>query len=202
MIRIQPLSIKAIGTHSYIARFKRLASEHPECGVGPYEKPGGFVEYPFEYEILPDGLRVEKGTAKQFRWDTHDDGTGALWLRSSIACLDSARTLPFIVHSGKAYKPFEIIISELNEDLEHTYLVSFEFDESTIQMPFDVSGDEQQLTIRWKEGSYRARRGNQWKLVDNASTEAEENLVLSIAMLHAARNFIYGPDKERESAAT
>lgn len=202
MIRIQPLSIKAKGKDTYFVRFERLASEHPDCGVGPYEKPDGFVEYPFEYETRSDGLRVEHGAPKQFDWDTHDDYLGALWLRYSILYLDLARAEGMKTNSDELGKPFEIVLTALSEDQEQTYLVSFEFDGSAIQLPFLVSGNDQQLKINWKEGSYRADRGNQWKLVGKANSEAEENLVLSIAMLHAARNFIYGPDKEWEPAGT
>lgn len=201
MIRVQPLSIKASGINSYIVRFKRLASEHPDCGVGPYEKPDGFVEYPFEFETL-DGVRAESGAPKQFYWDTHDDYTGAMWLRNAILCLDLARVEGVKTHSKDLGKPIEIILGALSEELQHMYLVTFELDGCTIQLPFAVSGDDQQLTIRWQEGSFRAQRGNLWKLTDKAKTEAEEHLLLSIAMLHAARNFIYGPDKEWEPATT
>ncbi|HIA55808.1 MAG TPA: hypothetical protein EYN91_27605 [Candidatus Melainabacteria bacterium] len=201
MIRIQPLSISANGKDTYVVRFKRLASEHPECGVGPFEKPDGFVEYPFKLETLPDGFRSWSGP-KQFDWDTHDDYTGAMWLRNSVLFLDLARIDGQKSHSDETGEPVEIIVSALNDNLEHTYLVGFESDGSAIQLPFVVSGDDQQLTIRWKENSYQASRGNQWKLIGKANSEPEENLVLAIAMLHAARNFIYGPDKERESSAT
>lgn len=201
MIRIQPLSIKADGEDTYVVRFKRLASEHPECGVGPYEKSDGFVEYPFTLKPLPDGFK-SWSDPKQFDWDTHDDYTGAMWLRNSVLYLDLARMDVEKSHSDETDKPFEITVSALNDNLEHTYLVGFESGESIIQLPFVVSGDDQQLNIRWKEGSYRANTGNHWKLMDKAKTDAEEHLLLSIAMLHAARNFIYGPDKEWEPAAT
>ena len=197
MLRIQPESIKAKDENCYIVRFKRIASEHPECGVGEYELPEGFVEYPYEFETV-NGFRGGKGWPKQFYWDTHDDGSGALWVRYAVAMLDSAGIEGIRSLSGQIYKPFEVILNELTENLDQEYLVTFDCNGSKVQCPFIVTGDDQQLSISWKEGSHKAFHGQRWTLEDEADSSAEGKLVRCIAMLHAARNFIYGPDKPWE----
>lgn len=200
MIRIQPISIKAQGNDSYIVRFKRLAPYHSDCGVSEYERANGFVEYPFKYEIDEDGNRSGIDKPKQYFLDTHDDGSGALWLNSSVSLLDKARWEGIQLSSGAIYRPREIILHEINESFEQQYLVVFDCDDSTNQCPFTVAGNDQQLNIKWKDREHKANHGQRWTLEDKTDRSAEGKLALSIAMLHAARNFIYGPDKEWEPA--
>ncbi len=202
MLRIQPLSITAKNDDSYLIRFERLVHEHPECGVGEYEKPNGFVEYPYEFESDSNGLRAGKGMPKQFDWDTHDDGTGALWLKNAVSLLDSAKIEGIELRTGAVYKPFEIVVAELNENLEQQYLVSFDSNGSTVRDTFVVTGDDQQLNIHWNERSHKVNQGQRWTLENADDSSAEGMLIRAIAMLHAARNFIYGPDRQWNPATS
>jgi hypothetical protein len=200
MLRIQPLSIKSKSDDIYIVRFERLVAEHSDCFKGEFEMPDGFVEYPFKFQTNHKGFRQCDGGPKQFDWDTHDDGTGAIWLLSAVSLLDLAKNDGVITNAEQIYKPFEIITNQLNEAFEHQYLVTFRTGSTTVQFPFFVSGNDQQLNISWKEGAHKANIGQRWTLDDEADRSGEGKLILSIAMLHAARNFIYGPDKEWEPA--
>lgn len=134
----------------------------------------------------------------QFDWDTYDDGSGALWVQYAVCMLDLAKIEGIKLRSGEIYSPYQVAVHELNENLEQEYLVSFDCNGSKVQCPFVVTGDDQKLNISWKEGSHKAFHGQRWTLEDEADSSAEGKLVRCIAMLHAARNFIYGPDKPWE----
>ena len=193
MLKIQPMSIKAEGSDTYLVRFERLipADEH----AGRYDLANGLVEYPLAY-TKENGHRSGPEWPDEFHQDTlaHGDGTGAHWLGYSVGFLDIARSAGIkSEESRELLRPTEISLDVLDENLNQQYVVSFDSNGTKVQRLFTVAGDDDELEISWEHGAYKAKNGLRWT-VDDESADISP-LIRSIAMLHAARNFIYGPDK-------
>lgn len=193
MLRIQPISIKEAGADTYLVKFQRLSSDHEQCGVGEYELPDGLVEYPFKFTTEGGTFRCGPNFPDKYIFDTAGDGTGSQWLRFAVAFFDKARREGIEMDNGARLRPIEVSLGVLNEDSSQTYNVSFEHDHSKVNGHFLVSGHDEKLDISWNGKTYTAKKGLRWTTDDMES--ADSVLACAVAMLHAARNFIYGPDK-------
>ncbi len=200
MLRIQPIFIREVNKDTYLVRFQRLSSDHEECGIGEFELPGGQVEYPFTFRVEAGQFRTGPYVPRKYEFDTAGDGTGSQWLQFSVASFDRARHEGVKISESEVWHPVEIRLGVLGEDFRQAYDVTFERNDSRVNKQLLVSGDDDKVEVCWDEQTFTVKKGLRWTTDDMESPNCA--LVCAVAMLHAARNFIYGPDKEWEPAGT